>query len=284
MRKIEEHEIPKQLFEIPEPPKELWIEGEMPSIDSIFVTVVGSRKCSLYGQDAVQKIIHGLTGYPIVIVSGLALGVDTHAHEAALFSGLKTIAFPGSGLDNSVLYPKSNWQLANKIIQSHGALISELSPTTPAAEWTFPRRNRLMAGISHVTLIVEAEEKSGTLITARLALDYNRELVAVPGSIFSPTSIGTNRLIREGAHPITSAEDLLHILGFSPEDDIHQPTPEKINISKEDKHILDMIGESIQKDVLLEKIGLPISQANMAISLLELKGLIKEDFGEIRKI
>lgn len=284
MRKLEKEELPPQLFEIPEPPKELWIEGVMPEKEAIFVTVVGSRKCTAYGRDAVQKIIHGLRGYPIVIVSGLALGTDTLAHEAALFADLKTIAFPGSGLDNKVLYPKSNWQLANKIIDSGGALISELSPETPAALWTFPKRNRLMAGISHMTILIEAEEKSGTLITARLALDYNRELVAVPGSIFSDMSVATNRLIREGAHPITCAEDVLHLLGFSPKEDVSLSLIKKENLTQEEEEILEHVRDPINKDKLLKKINKPIQETNTLLSLMELKGLIKEDFGEIHKI
>lgn len=284
MRLLEQDEIPPQLFEIPEPPKQLWIEGVPPQRDDIFLTIVGSRKYTKYGEDTVYHIIEGLKGYPITIVSGLAIGIDTIVHQAALKNGLKTIAFPGSGLSNKVLYPKSNWQLANKIISSGGALISELDPNTGAALWTFPKRNRLMAGIAQVTMLIEATEKSGTLITARLALDYNRELVCVPGSIFSENSKGTNRLIKEGAHPITSATDILHILGFDPGQDEKVETRERTDLSEQEMHIMELIGEKIQKEDLIQKVHLPIQEINMFLSLLELKGIIKEDFGEIRKI
>jgi DNA processing protein len=143
-----------------------------------------------------------LAGYPIGIVSGLALGIDAFAHEAALRAGLYTLAVPGSGLGDQVLYPASNRRLADRIVDGGGGLLSELSPDTRAALWTFPQRNRLMAGMCAATLLIEAGEKSGTLITARMAVDYNRELLVVPGSIFSPTSRGCHQFLKLGATPV----------------------------------------------------------------------------------
>jgi len=214
IKKLSKKEFPSQLFEIPEPPKEFFVRGEMPSNDSVLLTIVGSRKYSSYGRDACETLIAGLVGYDIVIVSGLALGIDTIAHKAALGAGLKTIAVPGSGLDDKVLYPSTNRLLAKDIIEKGGALLSEFAPDFRATIWGFPQRNRIMAGLSQATLVIEAEEKSGTLITARLALDYNRDVLAVPGSILSQGSRGTNQLLRQGATPITSSEDLLGALGF----------------------------------------------------------------------
>src|SRR3990167_7120394 len=205
-------------MEMADPPKELYLEGILPNPNEfVYLTVVGSRKMTRYGQEACDFLIHGLAGYPIVIVSGLAIGTDTIAHKSALDTGLPTIAIPGSGLDRAVLHPQSNYRLADHILETDGALLSELPPTAPAGIHTFPRRNRIMAGLSKAILIVEAGEKSGTLITARLGLDYNREVGVVPGSIFSPQSHGTNQLIRQGATPITSSADILELLGFKPD-------------------------------------------------------------------
>jgi DNA processing protein len=284
MRKLEQHEIPPQFFESPEPPKELWIEGELPKDETIYLTVVGSRKHTNYGRDACIEIIKGLAGYPITIISGLAIGMDTIAHEAALAAGLRTIAFPGSGLGNTVLYPRSNWQLANEIVKAGGALVSEFPPETKSAIWTFPRRNRLMSALSHAVLIIEAEEKSGTLITARLALDYNKDVFVVPGSIFSSNSLGTNRLIREGAHPICSSLDLLHALGFDPSQDAPQHQKDTLfeNASEEEKLILDLLfAGPLLKETLLKLSGFSIQEFNIILSQMEISDLISEEGGVI---
>ncbi|PJE58482.1 MAG: DNA-protecting protein DprA, partial [Candidatus Portnoybacteria bacterium CG10_big_fil_rev_8_21_14_0_10_36_7] len=211
---LEKENIPKDLLEIPQPPEKLYLWGNLPPEDTIHLAVVGSRKCTTYGKDAVRKLIAGLKGYPIAIVSGLAQGIDATSHEVALENGLFAIAFPGSGISDTALSYHPNRKLMEKIISSGGCLVSEFEPDFKATLWSFPMRNRLVAGISKAALIIEAEEKSGTLITARMALDYNREVLAVPGSIYSPNSKGTNRLIRQGATPITCSEDILEALGF----------------------------------------------------------------------
>ncbi len=282
MRLLEEHEIPVELLEIPQAPKKLYIEGNLPPRGSVYLTVVGSRKFSSYGREACEKLIAGLRGYPVVIVSGLAYGIDTIAHNAALLNDLITIAFPGSGLGENVLYPAVNKTLVKKILDAGGALISELPPETKAAYWTFPQRNRLMAGLAKATLIIEAEDKSGTLITARLALDYNRDLLVIPGSIFSPTSIGTNSLLRLGATPITKVEELLLALGFSVD------TEKKINRELEDcspdeKLVLEILREPYPRDELLRLMKMDTAKANTILSVMEIKGLIKEEMGEIRR-
>ena len=214
IEQLPKNKFPKQLLEIPQPPEKLYIKGTLPSPDSIFLTVVGSRKYTSYGKEACEKIISGLRGYNIVIVSGLAIGIDSLAHRAALEAKLKTVAFPGSGLHPSVLYPASNAMLARKIIQSGGALLSEFDEMFQVTPCAFPQRNRLMAGMSRGVLIIEAGERSGTLITARLALEYNRDVFTVPGSIFSQNSLGSNRLLTEGAIPVTSGQDILEHWGI----------------------------------------------------------------------
>ena len=182
--KLEKSKFPKSLLEIPEPPEELYIAGNLPSEDYTYLCIVGSRKFTSYGKEACEKIIEGLKGYPIVIVSGLALGIDSIAHKKALSVGLKTLVFPGSGLSPSAMYPKTNALLAEEIVKDGGCLISEFDPDFKATLWSFAKRNRLMSGISKAVLIIEAEEKSGTMITARLSTEHNRDVLAVPGSIF----------------------------------------------------------------------------------------------------
>src|SRR3989339_303602 len=224
IEKLPREKFPKALLEIPQPPKELWIIGELPSENLIHLCIVGSRKFTSYGREACEKIIAGLKGYPIVIVSGLAMGIDAIAHKKALSVGLKALVFPGSGLSREAMYPKTNIKLAEEIFNSGGCFLSEFEPDFKATLWSFGRRNRLMAGISKAVLIIEAEERSGTLITARLKTEYNRELLVVPGSIFSPNSKGTNKLLRLGATPVTSSEDVREALGFEPKKDEDKQT------------------------------------------------------------
>ena len=169
--KLPKNKFPKALLEIPQPPEDLWIIGELPSENLICLCVVGSRRNTAYGREACEKIIAGLKGYPIVIVSGFAMGIDTIAHKKALQVGLKTLVFPGSGLSDEAMYPKSNVRLIREVVEKGGCLISEFEPDFKATQWSFPMRNRLMAGISKAVLIIEAQEKSGTLITARLTTE-----------------------------------------------------------------------------------------------------------------
>jgi DNA processing protein len=286
MRKLEKHEIPNQLFEIPEPPKVLWVEGTMPPDDTVYLTVVGSRNHTNYGRDVCMEIIKGLAGYPITIVSGLALGIDSIAHRTAIKYGLHTVSFPGSGIGNEALYPRTNWSLANEIVDAGGALVSEFDPDAKSEIWMFPRRNRLMAGLSHGVLIIEAEEKSGTLITARLAMDYNRDVFVIPGSIFSENSLGTNRLIRDGAYPITSAVELLQALGFDPEQDTraNQDSLFDSTLSTEEKHIIELLHPGpLPKDMLVKLAGMEIQKINILLSQMELNDLIIEEGGMLRK-
>lgn len=283
IQKLNEEEIPQALLEIPQPPESLYYQGKLPNWDEhIFLTVVGSRKYSAYGKAVCEKLISGLAGYPIIIVSGLALGIDTIAHNSALKAGLLTLSFPGSGLDSKVLYPSSNRQLANKILEAGGALISELEPTERATIWSFPRRNRLMAGLSQATLIIEATEKSGTLITARMALDYNRDVLAVPGSIFSESSIGTNKLIIQGATPITSSEDILQALHLETDSPENKQESLFLDLSPAEKKIVEILRiESLPRDELLRTAKVSTSEGNSLLMILEIKGVIKEIGEEI---
>lgn len=282
IKKLPKEKIPKALLEIPQPPEDLWIIGELPSEDLIYLCVVGSRKYTSYGKEACEKIIAGLKGYPIAIVSGFAMGIDTIAHKKAMQVGLKTVVFPGSGLSDEAMYPKTNIRLMKEIIENGGCLISEFEPDFKATQWSFPMRNRLMAGISKAVLIIEAEEKSGTLITARLTTEYNRDLLVVPGSIFSPNSKGTNRLLHQGATPMTCAEDVLEALGFEQEKDENKQARLFEDLSPEEKKIIELLREPMARDDLIREIKMPIGEANSLLSVMEIKGLIKEEMGEMR--
>lgn len=286
IRKLLEKEFPKPLLEIPQPPKELWICGDWPEEveNQVYLCVVGSRRFTSYGRDICEKIIDGLKGYPIVIVSGFAMGIDTIAHKRAMKNNLHTIVFPGSGLSKEAMYPKTNVRMIEEIINSGGCLVSEFEPDFKATQWSFPMRNRLMAGLCKATLIIEAEEKSGTLITARLATEYNRDVLAIPGSVFSPSSKGTNKLLRQGATPITCAEDVLEALGFDLPDDENKQMKLFEDLSPEEKIVVDLLREPIERDDLIRAMKMPIQNANSILSVMEIKGLIKEELGEIRKM
>lgn len=274
-------EFPKALLEIPQPPEQLFLAGELPNPkDFYYLSVVGSRKYTSYGKEACERIIAGLAGYPICIVSGLAMGIDGIAHRAALDAGLRTVAVPGSGLDQSVIYPRTHLGLAKEITENGGAMLSEYEPDFRATPWSFPQRNRIMAGLSQGVLIIEAEEKSGTLITARMALDYNRNVFVVPGPIFSATSKGTNNLLRQGATPITSAKDLLEEIGFVEQSfgalDLTLFTPEE-------QAVLILLDEPREREELLTLLDAPTAQTLSILTVLEIKGIIQERLGKIER-
>jgi len=285
IRKLAKKEFPKALLEIPQPPEQLYIIGDLPDEKLIHLCVVGSRKFTSYGKDACEKIIGGLKGYPIAIVSGFAMGIDTIAHKKAMQVGLKTLVFPGSGLGEEAIYPKTNIRLIREVVENGGCLISEFDPDFKATQWSFPMRNRLMAGTSKATLIIEAEERSGTLITARLTTEYNRDLLVVPGSIFSSNSKGTNKLIRQGATPVTCAEDVLEALGFElPKNEKEKQAKLFEDLSPEETAVVKFLREPMPRDDLIRAMKMPTQNANAILSVMEIKELIKEELGEIRLI
>ncbi len=285
IEKLSNKQYPSQLAQIPQPPEKLYICGNLPPPDSLFLTVVGSRRHTSYGKEACEHILHGLRGYNVVIVSGLALGIDAIAHKTALDVGLTTIAIPGSGLDPQVLYPSTNRHLAEKIVSSGGALLSEFEPDFHATPYSFPQRNRIMAGLYRGVLVIEAEEKSGTLITARLATEYNRDVFVVPGSIFSLKSAGVHQLLKLGAVPVTSGEDILEHWGVCESSDVKREAPGMLDeCSAEELEIISLLNEPLTKDVLIQKLNLPAHKVNILLSSLEIKGIIKESMGEVRVV
>jgi DNA protecting protein DprA len=314
------HFLFKRFLEIPDCPEKIYVKGSMPGPHMHTVAIVGSRALTSYGKDAVEKLVEGLAGYSVSVISGLALGTDAEAHKNALKNNLHTIAVPGSGLAHNVIYPRTNYDLAVKILESGGLLLSEFEPDQASLPWTFPMRNRLMATLADVVLIVEASYKSGTMITARLALEYNREVLAVPGSIFSKTSEGTNRLISQGAKIVTCSEDILEALGINVEREdemvnshdggtemsnwkkahyekrgidlsvkkenkkIEKNLDEMKDLTDTEKEILANAKEPITKDKLIAASERDIGDILMTLTLLEMRGYIKEEGGMIRRV
>ncbi|MEX0934110.1 MAG: DNA-processing protein DprA [Candidatus Paceibacterota bacterium] len=280
---LEKKDFPPALLEIPEPPTTLRFAGKLPDWERPFLCVVGSRQYTSYGKEACEYIISGLRGSNVVIISGLALGIDAVAHEAALKSGLTTIALPGSGLLPQMLYPKTNVALAKRILDAGGALLSEFPDKTQAAPYTFPQRNRLMAGLSRGVLVIEAQERSGTVITARLATEYNKDVFAVPASIFSKNAEAPHRLIKAGAIPATCAEDILLQWGLMEEGArSRKEIPNECN--KEERILLALLETPLPKEELYERSGMNVTTVNVLLSSLEIKGLISESGGEVHRI
>jgi DNA processing protein len=276
-------EFPHLLGEIPDPPKTLNYRGVLPEPKMKLLAVVGSRKYSTYGKQVVEHLISGLREYNIGIVSGLALGIDSLAHEAALRHDLYTLAIPGSGLNAEVIYPASHKPLARKILDQGGGLLSEFEPDFRATMWSFAQRNRVMAGIAHATLIIEASEKSGTLITARLATDYNRELLVVPGNIFSVNSSGAHQFLKLGATPVTHAHDILYALGLNPQKESVQKTKSH-TLSSDEAAILSLLHEPKQKDELIRALKKEAHATNALLMEMEFKGLIASEHDQYRAV
>lgn len=279
IRDLPKKQYPPLLLEIPDCPKKLRIAGELPKTEK-YLAVVGSRKYSEYGKAVCEKLIEGLRGYPITIVSGLALGMDSIGHTSALKAGLKTIAIPGSGLSEKVLYPSTHLSLAKEIVEKGGCLLSEFPDDFKAMPYSFPQRNRIIAGMCHATLVVEAELKSGTLITSKYATEYNRDVFTVPNSIFSKNSEGPHMLLRLGAVPITSSEDIITALGLSKIENLFE-TKNYSDCSTDELEIINILREPISRDELIRKINKPIYATQTVLATLEIKGLIQETLGEL---
>ena len=255
----------------------------MPPAGHKLLTVVGSRAMTQYGQAACTNLIAGLAGYPISIVSGLALGVDACAHKAALAAGLHTISIPGSGLDDSVISPRTNFGLAQDILAAGGALVSEQEPTHKPRLAEFPSRNRLMVGMSHAILIVEAGNKSGTLITARLASEYNRDLLCIPHRIGDPHAFGPHLFIRLGAALVSEPLHILEALSIAPREG-GATGARPSDLEDAELVIWNMLEEPKTRDEILRDAGVPAGEALTALVALELRGLVKEEYSAWRRV
>ena len=273
-----DEKYPRLLKEIPDAPMVLFTRGNYNWEEKPLIAIVGSRKFTTYGEQCAYHLATDLARAGYVVVSGLAFGIDSIAHKAALDAGSETLAVLAGGINDTSISPQTHLPLARNVMHS-GALISEYPPGFQANEGTFPARNRIVSGMCLGTLVIEAPERSGALITARLALDYNREVFAVPGSIFSPLSAGTNSLIKAGAKIVTSVQDILEEFPL-PEKRIpsSQNTlfPKKNSLSQEEERILSFLShEPIHVDKIVKAVRLETSSVNSLLGLLEIKGLIR---------
>lgn len=266
-------EYPENLKKISSPPFLLYAKGEILPQDVLSLAVVGTRKFSDYGKRATTKIVGDLASSGLTIVSGLALGIDSFAHQAALEVGGRTIAVLGHGLDQ--VYPSENRELAWEV-SCRGALISEFPLGFPPVSGNFPARNRIIAGLSLGTLVCEAPEKSGALITASCALEAGRPVFALSGPIFSPQSVGTARLIQEGAKLVINVSDILSELDLR-ERSLHVEARKIIPETEEEGIILKALGdESVHIDEICVKSGLSISLVSSTLTAMEIKGMVEE--------
>ncbi len=279
IRDLKKKDFPPLLLKINDPPESMRIIGEIPQTEK-YLAVVGSRKYSEYGKVVCEKLIEGLRGYPITIVSGLALGMDAIAHHSAIRTGLPTVAILPSGLSEKVLYPSTNRELAKEIVETGGALISEFKDGFITTPWSPPQRNRIMAGMCHATLVIEAELKSGTLITSKYAIEYNRDVFTVPNSIFSKTSEGPHMLLRLGATPITQSSDIVSALGLNPHEDLFQKR-DYSQCSSDEHEVINILNEPLSRDEIIRRLGKPVYVTQTIIATMEIKGLIEEVMGEI---
>lgn len=280
-------EYPEGLKRIPDAPIVLYIKGELRATDAVAVAIVGSRHCTIYGSEQARRFGELLAGAGFTVVSGLARGIDAFAHHGAVEAGGRSIAVMGRGLTE--IYPPENQALAQKLLDS-GAWVSELPMRTAVRAENFPGRNRIIAGMSLGTLVVEAAQRSGALITARLASEYNREVFAIPGRVQDPLSQGTNALIRDGAAKLTTClEDILDELGeVGQKMRVKEGTERRGDggtkreatgstlLSAAESRVYGVIGyDAVLQDVILRAAELPPGEVLAAMTSLELKGLIR---------
>lgn len=266
-------DYPPLLKQIYDPPFVLYVRGELLPADEWALAVVGTRRASAYGREATRRLTSDLVANGITIVSGLAQGIDSHAHKAALEAGGRTIAVLAHGLDS--VYPPQNRSLAAQIAEQ-GALVSEFALGTRPEAKNFPARNRIISGLALGTLVVEAGKRSGALITAEFAAEQGREVFAVPGNIFAAGAAGTNRLIQSGAKVVLRVEDILEELNLTMIGAFQQAreiVPENERESRLLEHLSD---DPIHVDELGQVAGMPISEVSSTLALMELKGMVRQ--------
>ncbi len=264
--------FPARLGSVTDPPLGLFARGEMPSGHA--VGLVGARRASPYGREVGEYLGRELALAGVTVVSGMARGVDAAAHRGALAAGGATVAVWGAGPDR--VYPPEHGDLADEIA-GHGCLVTEYPPGAPPVPHHFPERNRIIAGLVEAVIVVEADERSGALITARLALDEGRDVLAVPGSVFSRLSAGPNGLLRAGAAPVLSVDDVLAVLGLPPRTPVRRD-------AEPDLLALIPAGESASVDHLSAASGKPVAEVLETLLVLELAGRVaREPDGRYRR-
>ena len=266
---------PELLTQLHDPPRRLFVRGDAALLERPIVAVVGARSCSLYGEQVGRSLARELAGAGLVVASGLARGIDGEAHRGALEADGATLAVLGCGID--VDYPARHANLARRIAGS-GALVSEYPPGTEPAPWRFPARNRILAGLALATVVVEARERSGALITADFALELGRDVFAVPGEITSALSSGANRLIRQGAAPLLEAGDVLAALGMEPAPAACTPV-----VTEPARRLAELLADGPRpSDELVRVSGLSAGEVAAALVELELAGIAAEADGVYR--
>jgi DNA processing protein len=264
---------PERLKEIYDYPPLIYMKGELVPDDSWCISVVGTRKATVYGRQVTEEIVEDLARNNITVISGLARGIDTIAHTCTLKSGGRTAAIFACGVDT--IYPPENADLARRISEN-GALISEYPLGAKPRPDNFPRRNRIMSGMSLGVLVIEADESSGAIITAHMASEQNREVFAVPGSILSPMSRGTNALIQEGAKLVRNCNDILEELNLTVSGQ-QLPMKEVVTASESETLLLKQLGsEPVHIDQVCRQSGMPMSEVSSNLTIMELKGLVRQ--------
>lgn len=264
---------PSRLKEIEQPPPVLYVRGEWTAEDEFAVAIVGTRRVTPYGRQITEELAAFLAGNGITVVSGLARGVDAVAHQAALRAGGRTAAVLGSGVDK--IYPPEHRQLAEQMMKQ-GALVSDYAPGTPPEAANFPPRNRIISGLSMATVVIEAGETSGALITAEFAAEQGREVFAVPGSILAPQSKGTNKLIQQGAQPLLSVNDIMQALNLT-RLGAQKAARKVLPADALEAQLLSALGEQpVHVDELRNQTGLPIEKVSATLTLMELKGMVRQ--------
>jgi DNA processing protein len=263
---------PRRLKEIDQPPPVLYVRGAIADQDEWAVAIVGTRRVTGYGRQVTQEIAAFLAQNGITVVSGLARGVDAVAHETSLRAGGRTIAVLGNGVDR--VYPPEHVNLAKNIL-GQGAVVSDYAPGTPPDSANFPPRNRIISGLCMATVVVEAGDTSGALITANFAANQGRDVFAVPGNITAPQSKGTNRLIRDGAQPLLRPEDILEALQLEqiPQ---KQSTRRLIPADELEQRLLSILAdEALHVDEICVRSSLPVDKVSAALTMMELKGMVR---------
>lgn len=265
---------PDMLNNIYDPPPTLYVKGEADLCAEKMIAIVGSRRCTRDGKRAAGKIAETLAREGVSVVSGMAYGIDTAAHEGALIGMGKTIAVLGCGVD--VIYPAENEALYRRILENGGAIVSEYLPGTKPSPGNFPARNRIISGMTQGTLLVEGAEKSGAMITVNDALDQNRDVFAVPGGIYSSLSYAPNKLIVNGACPVLSGWDILEHYRWASRPDAENAAPRsKIELDPEDDQIVrPLLEQELSFDELANIVDFPIAKLNSHLTMLELRGII----------
>lgn len=280
---IEDKSYPKLLKEIKNAPKILYYRGSLPQAEENCFAIVGTRLYSTYGKQLALEIAGDLAGTGLTIVSGLAPGIDAFCHQATVEQGKRTIAVLGTGLDEKSIYPQSNLKLVEKILEIGGCLISEYPPGTRGTQFTFPQRNRMVAGLSLGVLVVESKIKGGALITAEWAKRYKRKVFAVPGSVYSSNSKGCHYLIKQGAKLAENANDILKELNINLSIDKNNKFNKSDN--KEEVLILKILKEgSLDVDKIIERTKLPAPKVASLLAVLEIKGNVRNLGGNIYAI